>query len=44
MHSVARLSMLDRKDLFAETARKLKIHEGIIEKDFWVCWVLETLF
>jgi hypothetical protein len=44
MINVARFSLQDRKDLFIETARKLKMHEGIVEKDFWVCWVLKILF
>ena len=41
---VARLSTQDRRDLFSEAASKLGIRPAIIEKDFWVCVVLKTLF
>jgi hypothetical protein len=41
---VARFSTQDRRYLFTETARKLGIHEAVIEKDFWVCWALNVLF
>ncbi len=44
MLGVARLPEKDRKELFRETARRMKIHESIIEKDFWVCWTLDYLF
>lgn len=44
MDKVARLSDQDRRDLFMETASAKGIHPAIIEKDFWVCWVLKKLF
>jgi hypothetical protein len=31
-------------ELFRETARKMGVHEAIVEKDFWVCWILDVLF
>src|SRR5467141_3458094 len=34
----------ERADLFAETAERKALAEAIIEKDFWVCWVLKQLF
>lgn len=34
----------DRAGLFAETAARRDLAEAIIEKDFWVCWVLKQLF
>lgn len=34
----------DRRGLFAEAARRLGTSERYIEKDFWVCWVLNALF
>src|SRR5258708_680231 len=34
----------DRADLFAETAARKALPEAIIEKDFWVCWMLKQLF
>lgn len=34
----------DRRGLFTEAARRLGTNERYIEKDFWVCWVLDALF
>src|SRR5713101_4636061 len=34
----------ERADLFAETAERKVLPEAIIEKDFWVCWVLKQVF
>src|ERR1019366_3116883 len=34
----------DRADVFAETAERKVLPEAIIEKDFWVCWILKQLF
>jgi predicted nucleotidyltransferase component of viral defense system len=34
----------DRADLFAETAARKALPKAIIEKDFWVCWMLKQLF
>lgn len=34
----------DRRGLFAEAARRLGIAEQNVEKDFWVCWILDVLF
>jgi hypothetical protein len=34
----------DRADLFNETSERMGVHEVIIEKDFWVCWLLKQLF
>ena len=33
-----------RRELFLETAARMKVGAGIIEKDFWVCWTLDALF
>jgi hypothetical protein len=33
-----------RAEVFAETADRKGLPEAIIEKDFWVCWVLKQLF
>jgi len=41
---IARISARDRRDLFSEAAAKLGMRPTIIEKDFWVCLVLRTLF
>jgi len=34
----------DRLDLFLATANRLGTPVGNIEKDFWVCWTLDTLY
>jgi hypothetical protein len=44
MDKVANLSRNDRHDLFRETAGRRAMNPAIIEKDFWVCWVLKHLF
>jgi hypothetical protein len=46
MQTIASLTPSDRAQLFEDTASELgTIQEpGLIEKDFWVCWVLDQLF
>lgn len=44
MDKVARLSEKQRQELFQETASRMGIHPAVIEKDFWVCWVLNRIF
>lgn len=45
MDNVAQLSQGERDELFNETAaKKGGINPVIVEKDFWVCWVLGKLF
>jgi predicted nucleotidyltransferase component of viral defense system len=44
MDKVANLSASQRRDLFRETAAKRAMNPAIVEKDFWVCWVLKYLF
>ncbi len=44
MDEVARLSAENRADLFRAAAAKRGLPEAILEKDFWVCWVLKRLF
>jgi hypothetical protein len=34
----------DRRDLFSESASRLGMNPAIVEKDFWVCWILKQLF
>jgi hypothetical protein len=41
---VAKLSRSDRTDLFNETSARMGLNPVIIEKDFWVCWILKQLF
>ncbi len=44
MNRVALLPESARADLFSETAAKLNMTPMVVEKDFWVCWVLSKLF
>ena len=44
MDKVAKLSTQERKELFGEAAAKKGVTPAIIEKDFWVTWVLSKLF
>ena len=44
MDKVAALTDEQRRDLFEQTASARGVHPAIIEKDFWVCWVLKKLF
>jgi hypothetical protein len=34
----------ERLELFLATARRLDTAVQNVEKDFWVCWVLDVLF
>ncbi len=34
----------DRRVLFLNTAEKKNLHPAIVEKDFWVCYILDYLF
>lgn len=44
MREMARRPEKDRRELFRATAEKMHVHEAIVEKDFWVCWMLDYLF
>ena len=44
MNRVARLPAEQRRDLFQESAGLRGMNPAVIEKDFWVCWVLKRLF
>ncbi len=44
MINVARLSDNDRRELFRNTAAEMHLPEAIVEKDFWVCFMLDHLF
>jgi hypothetical protein len=41
---LSRLTPQERRELFAATAARMGIDERLIEKDFWVCWMLRRLF
>ncbi len=42
--SVTEASDADRRDLFLTAAARLGTAVQNVEKDFWVCWVLDALF
>lgn len=44
MINIARADTNDRRVLFTNTGYALGLHPAIIEKDFWVCYVLDYLF
>ena len=44
MDKVANLQIEQRRELFSETARMMHTTNAIIEKDFWVVWVLDKIF
>jgi hypothetical protein len=44
MNNVARLSQEERNQVFSETAARMGTTPAIVEKDFWVCFVLEKIF
>lgn len=44
MDRVARLSTQERRELFSEAAASKGVTPAIVEKDFWVTWVLSKLF
>jgi len=44
VNKVAIMEARARAELFSETAERMNVAEAIIEKDFWVCWVLKQLF
>ena len=44
MDGVARLPAQERNELFSETATQRGATPAVVEKDFWVTWVLNRLF
>jgi Nucleotidyl transferase AbiEii toxin, Type IV TA system len=40
----AKLTRSERRDIIAEVATRRRVDFTIIEKDFWVCWTLRSLF
>ena len=44
MNGIARMPAAKRAEVFAETADRKGLSQAIVEKDFWVCWVLKQLF
>lgn len=44
MIKIALSTKIEKRALFNESARQLKMTPAIIEKDFWVCFILNYLF
>ena len=44
MDRIVKITDKERKQIFSETAAKRGLAPAVIEKDFWVCWILEKLF
>ncbi|MBI4611075.1 MAG: nucleotidyl transferase AbiEii/AbiGii toxin family protein [Candidatus Rokubacteria bacterium] len=44
MDTIARLPASERADLFTEAAGRRGLVPAILEKDFWVCWMLKRIF
>jgi len=44
MDKLVHLSAASRQELFETAAAERGLHPAIMEKDFWVCWVLKQLF
>ena len=44
MDGILKISEEERRALFRNTAQKMGVHEAIIEKDYWVCLILDYLF
>lgn len=44
LFKVATFSIKEREALFRNTAQKCGMNEAIVEKDFWVCWMMHYLF
>jgi hypothetical protein len=38
------MAAAERAEVFSETADRKDLPEAIVEKDFWVCWILMQLF
>jgi len=44
MDKIASLGQTEREELFQETANNLGMVAAAVEKDFWVCWILNKIF
>ena len=44
MDKVAGLPAQQRSELFEASASRRKLQPAVVEKDFWVCWLLKKLF
>ncbi len=44
MQKIVKLSPAERRDIFQEAANIKDLNPAVLEKDFWVCWVLGRIF
>jgi hypothetical protein len=44
LNKIAQLAAVTRAEIFAETANRRGLPEALVEKDFWVCWMLAQIF
>jgi hypothetical protein len=44
VNKIVQASDKERQQIFTETAVKRGLTPAVIEKDFWVCWILDRLF
>ncbi|MDE2482043.1 MAG: nucleotidyl transferase AbiEii/AbiGii toxin family protein [bacterium] len=44
MDRFARFSAQERREIIQERASQMRVDFTIVEKDFWVCWTLKSLF
>jgi predicted nucleotidyltransferase component of viral defense system len=44
MDKFLKLSATDRKDILTESSKRLGINAQVLEKDFFVCWIMDNLF
>lgn len=44
MEKVARMNAKERNAIFTETAARMGTNPAVVEKDFWVSWVLKKIF
>lgn len=44
MDNFARFSAQERREIIQERAGHMRVDFTIVEKDFWVCWTLKSLF
>ena len=43
MDQVASLPDRARSEFFSETAARMGVHPAVVEKDFWVTWILASI-
>jgi hypothetical protein len=44
LNRIAQMSARERAEVFTETADRKGLADAIVEKDFWVCWILQQIF